>query len=80
VSDPDKVLRERLVADRKAAKLTQKQLAKALGWQQRKISEIESGKQAPILKELDRIAAVLEKDALEWLNEAYRRARGSISR
>lgn len=65
---------------RVARDLSQMQLADALGWKQRKISLIESGKQPTHLDELDRIARVLERDALAMVIDAFERSGRSISR
>jgi DNA-binding XRE family transcriptional regulator len=80
VIDPDQAVGEVIREARKAADLSQTELADALGWQQRKISEIESGKQPASLKELDRIAGVLKQDALDWVSEAFKRSRRSPSK
>jgi DNA-binding XRE family transcriptional regulator len=52
-----------IVADRKAARLTQEQLAKRAGIRQETLSRIESGKQTPTLSTLKRIDRAFGKES-----------------
>jgi transcriptional regulator with XRE-family HTH domain len=76
---PNEALGEVIRAARKKENLTQIQLAAALGWGQRKISEIESGaaKKSASLNEVDQIARVLKGDALDMVIDAFKRARAA---
>ena len=68
---------------REARGLSQTQLAEQLGldrgWSQRKISLLEAGKQTTHLDEVEEIARVLGRDALEMVKEAFERSDRSIS-
>ena len=52
-----------VVADRKAAGMTQQELAKRAGIRQETLSRIESGKHTPTLKTLKKIDRALRKDS-----------------
>lgn len=52
---------------------TQKEFGELLGWAQTKVSLVEAGKQPVNFKEMDRIAEVLGKDALQMIQDAYRK-------
>ena len=60
-------------------KLSQAEFGAKVGWVQKKVSLVEAGKQPVSFTEMDRIAAVLGKDPLEMIAEAYARYRRSIS-
>jgi len=57
-----------IVADRKAAGLTQQQLAKQAGIRQETLSRIESGKQTPTARTLKRIDGAFGKDSSPGFN------------
>jgi len=59
--------------------LTQIQFGEMVGWFQNKVSLIEKGKQAVSFKEMDHVAAVLGRDPLQMIQDAYERRRRSIS-
>ena len=58
---------------------TQFQFGEMVGWVQKKVSLVEAGKQPVSFKEMDHIAAVLGRDPLQMIQDAYERRRRSIS-
>jgi transcriptional regulator with XRE-family HTH domain len=64
---------------RESRKLNQTELAQPLGWKQKKISLIESGKQPVHLGEIEQIAEVLGKDPVAMIAEAFKRHRAPKS-
>jgi transcriptional regulator with XRE-family HTH domain len=64
---------------RKARGWNQTELGAKLGWSQRKVSEMESGRQPPHLDEIEAIANALGKKTLELVKEALERSGRSIS-
>jgi len=75
---PNEAMGEVIRNGRATRRLSQQELAEKLGWTQRKISLIESGKQPIDLNEVAHIARVLGSDPVKMVIESYQRSRRSV--